>query len=160
MSDSWFDTALICVHGHMITSQLQTKPELAEKFCRTCGAGTISRCPECQTPIRGYRHVPRVISTARVPLPSYCHECGAPYPWTVENLKAAEELIGLSDLSQEDKDSLVEDLPALIADTPRTKVAVAKTAQFLKKAGAGIASGFRDILVDVASEAAKKSLGL
>lgn len=156
---AWYDTAQVCVNGHVITSTIRTSPERGAKYCSRCGAETITQCPYCHADIRGCYHVPRIVSAVRYDPPAFCHQCGKPYPWTESRLKAAEELIDLAeDVSVEEKRSLKSDLPALTCDTPRTSVAVTKMAQFLRKAGKEVFSAMRDILMDIASEAVKKAL--
>ncbi len=92
------------------------------------------------------------------PPPSYCHNCGKSYPWTDAKLRAAIELLEISPASASEKEELKADLPAIITDGPRSPVATAKWKQFLIGAGKEVASAFRDIFVDVASETAKKTL--
>lgn len=64
----------------------------------------------------------------------------------------------MADVTDAEKASMKEDLPALVSDTPRTKVAATKMKQFLGKAAKDVGAGLREVLVDVASEAAKKML--
>ena len=41
-----------------------------------------------------------------LPLPSFCPDCGEPYPWTEAKLKAAQELTDLNeDLSPEERET-------------------------------------------------------
>jgi predicted RNA-binding Zn-ribbon protein involved in translation (DUF1610 family) len=72
---------LVCEQGHMITSMLKSHPEDAVKRCPECGAQTISKCPKCNTDIKGYEHIPGVGHMGPRNPPSFCHECGTPYPW-------------------------------------------------------------------------------
>jgi len=76
----WYDTALICENGHVLTDSLRSSPQFATKYCEKCGAKTISKCPNCNTDIRGYYHIEGVFSTGHKKAPNYCHECGQPYP--------------------------------------------------------------------------------
>lgn len=154
-----YETALICLKGHVITSTIESSPESVTPFCTMCGSKTISSCPNCGARILGYHNIPGVIH-AFYDIPAYCHQCGKPYPWTEEKLKAAKELIDLAEIPNEEKQSIKDDLPELMVDTPRTAVAVTKVSIFLKKASREIAHALRDILIDIASETAKKSLGL
>jgi hypothetical protein len=73
-------------------------------------------------------------------------------------MNAARDLISLSDLDDADKEALTTDLPDLAQDTPRTKVAATRFKKLVAKLGGGVASAVRDIVVDVASEAAKKTI--
>ena len=92
-------------------------------------------------------------------MPWFCHNCGKPYPWTESRIQAAKELIELEDkFSDAEKIALAADLPDLIRDTPRTQVAATRFKKLAAKAAGGVASALRDIIVDVASEAAKKTI--
>nr|WP_290125603.1 DUF2321 domain-containing protein [Clostridium acetobutylicum] len=43
------------LNGHEITTVSNTSPETYGKFfVQTCGAATITNCPICNTPIRGF----------------------------------------------------------------------------------------------------------
>jgi hypothetical protein len=89
--------------------------------------------------------------------PSFCEDCGNPYPWTQARLGAAKELIELSDdIEASDKEILIADLADLARETPGTQVAATRFRKIAAKLGGSVASALRDIAVDVASEAAKK----
>ena len=159
MGKPWYDVMQVCRNGHLITDRASSSPQHREKYCHECGAETIAACPSCQTPIRGHYHVPGVIAVGWTkPVPSYCHECGKPYPWTEARLQAARELIDLADAPEAEKEALKADLPALTAETPRTQVAVARMSRFLRKAGNEVGAGLRSVLVEIATEAVKKVL--
>jgi len=90
-------------------------------------------------------------------LPSFCPECGKPYPWTEAKLKAAQELSDeIDNLSPEEREILKKSLDDIVRDTPQTPVAATRFKKLVAKAGKVAADGLRDILVDIASEAAKK----
>jgi len=91
--------------------------------------------------------------------PNYCLNCGSSFPWTARHLKAAAELVDMSNLSADQKTELKAELPELGQDTPRTKVAALKIGRFIKNAAPEIAIAMREILVNVATEAAKKQMG-
>ena len=78
---SWYDIMQVCVNGHQITSTLKSHPNDDKKHCPSCGAITISNCQKCDADIQGYYHTPGVAILAGTPIPEFCHECGAPYPW-------------------------------------------------------------------------------
>lgn len=156
MASGRYDVAQICLNGHIITTTATTKPERTQKYCDDCGAEAINGCPSCQAPIRGMYYGDVVYGPRKAP--GYCYECGRPYPWTEAHLRAAAELIDLSDVMDEQREALKKDLPDLTVDTPRTKVAVARMRQFLDRAGGHIASAMKDLLVEIASETAKKTL--
>ena len=157
MSDNWYDTAQICTNGHVITSSLVTSPEIGQKFCKKCGAPTIINCQVCNVSIRGFHHLKGVIYFPDYELPSFCHECGKPYPWTEVKVKAARDLSDeMNDLSNEEREILKKSLDDIIRDTPETTVAATRFKKIISKVGKPAAGAIRDILVDIASEAAKK----
>jgi len=103
-----------------------------------------------------------VISIGReYALPRFCYQCGKPYPWTDIKLKAAsdlaEELEGLSDA---ERDILKKSLKELVQDAPATEVAAIRVKKVLRKAGSAGIEIFKNVLVDVLSETAKKTLGM
>jgi len=95
----------------------------------------------------GYRYTP----------PSFCPDCGKPYPWTEAKLKAARELTDLLEgLSQEEREILKKSFGDIVRDTPQTKVAAAQFKRLAAKVGKIAAEQLRELVVDIASETAKK----
>ena len=162
MSDNWYDTAQICIEGHPINCMSVSSPEHNRKFCRKCGAKTITNCENCSAPIKGFYHDPwasRPGNLSWFTPRSFCDNCGKPYPWTEAKLKAAKELADeLDNLSLEEREILKKSLDDIMVmeDTPQTPVAATRFKKLVAKAGKVAADGFRDILVDVLSETAKK----
>ena len=141
LDEEWFDTALICLNGHVVNAASEWRPRYNCNFCPDCGALAISKCPGCQTPIPGQAHYfSRDDDTFGdgnkfVEPKPYCGGCGKPYPWTVSRAQAFVELAQLS-LSADDADEIEADLPDVMRDTPRTEVAVKKIFQRFNSAGA------------------------
>lgn len=159
MSDSYYDTAQICTNGHVVNKMASSYPEHNQEYCDQCGAPTIISCPSCNTPIRGYYHVPGVIGFFDYNRPAYCYNCGTPFPWTESSLKAAQELADeLETLNSEEKDNLKNTFPDLIKDTPKTTVAETRFKKLMKKAGTEAYDAMKSILADVVSETVKKTL--
>jgi hypothetical protein len=154
-----YDVAQICLNGHVITAEAASSHHEQQKFCDRCGEPTIKACQDCNAPIRGIDHDSRVTSPYLVP--HYCYNCGKPYPWTQAKLEAAKEFAEeLDGLSSKEKDVLKQSIEELARDTPKTKVAAVKVKKILAKARGAALSMLRDILVDIASETAKKAMGL
>jgi hypothetical protein len=148
------DRALVCRKGHLINDAMRSSPEYNTKFCEKCGAATISECPACRHPIQGLKLGGAV--RAHLPGPAaYCHDCGAPFPWTEASRRALSDLLAMSGASEAEQAALRDSLPALAADSPETPVAVAKWRKFLAGAGKQMASGLKDVLVAIATEAVK-----
>lgn len=159
LSRAYYETALICLNGHVINATADRHPARNQNFCSECGQSTISKCQKCETNIRGRYINPGVLSASKYFPPSYCHHCGSSYPWTEEKLKAAIELASLSDdITSDEKDELEKSINDLISEGPRTTVAATKFKRILSKLGSELASGIKDILIDVASETAKRIL--
>lgn len=159
MSESWYDTAQVCWHGHLINGEATSSPEMNIEFCERCGAETITTCPLCDTPIRGVYHLSGTLRLTPYSPPAYCAGCGIPYPWTESRMQAAQELIeGMERLSAEEKTLLKVSIRDLATDTPDAPLAVAVFKRLMTKAGKGAAESLREILVMVLGEAAKRAL--
>lgn len=160
---SGYKTSIICTNGHLITGS-SNGDNSNNKFCTKCGAPTITSCPKCSTPIRGKYNMDGVLDlTPYKYVPKYCHNCGNPYPWTKNALDSAKLLINEDEqLSDTEKENFSNSLPDLIVDTPtpKTNVAVVRFKKYISKVASATADGIKDIIVDIASETIKKSLGL
>lgn len=153
-----YNVAQICENGHVVIAWLDAAPESGRKFCETCGAQTIEACKNCDADIPGTLKDTVVLSYDR---PSFCGECGASYPWmqsAIDELKSLTELA--EGLKEEQRAQLRAAIDDLVVDTPRTKGAVAKVKLLAPKLGKEVWEAMRGILVDVATEAAKKEMGL
>ena len=156
-----YDTAQICLNGHVINDSIRTSPEFNKDYCDKCGSATITTCQECKSDIQGYyNHEGVFISLLEtMAAPSFCHKCGKPYPWTEAKLKAAHDLAQeLEDISEEEKKILSKSIDDIIKDTPLTTVATTRFKKILSKTGKSTVDAFRDLLIDIASETAKKML--
>ena len=79
----WYDVMQVCMTGHVITSKVMSSPEAMKKRCPKCGAKTITQCIKCNTEIQGCKHTRHIVRAELQTPPSFCHECGESYPWTV-----------------------------------------------------------------------------
>lgn len=154
-----YDTAQLCLNGHLITDRASLIQH-RQDFCDKCGAKTIMECQNCNSIIRGHYSVPGVISLGvTYERPNNCYHCGQPYPWTKQIIDDANELINLADnVSEAEQEKAKESFNDLLKETPRSEVALVQFKGFMQKAGSEISSAFRDITVDVLSEAIKKSI--
>ncbi|MFL6485360.1 MAG: DUF2321 domain-containing protein [Nitrososphaera sp.] len=55
-----YDVAQICENGHVANDSAKGKPEHNQKYCEICGKPTITKCPNCKTPIRGHPYSPHM----------------------------------------------------------------------------------------------------
>lgn len=156
-----YATAEVCLNGHPTTDNVQRSYERRSKHCGKCGAKTISVCQNCHADIRGdyVVHGVIVIGSEYTP-PSYCHECGTAFPWTAEAISAASQIVDDSDLSEDDSEALKTAIEELTKDTPKTPAAALRYRKLAAKAGSVFGEGLNKIIVSVATEAAKKLIGL
>ncbi len=155
-----YRVAQICLNGHTITASSDTYPQFKEAYCSKCGKPTITTCPNCNTSIRGYYEDEDGFGFGSdYSPPSFCYNCGKPFPWTEEKLASAIALLELSKKFSEDELQTVRsDLIELATDSPRTQVAAIRFKEVLGRVGASVGEGLRSILVDIASETAKKTI--
>ena len=133
--------------------------ELRKNFCPKCGEKTILSCQSCNARIKGDYYVEGVIGFSRFHVPSFCDNCGAPYPWTERSKTAAYNLIHFSDtLTLDEKHELNNSINDLLKDLPNSKLAELKFKKYAAKAGKEVANGLRDLLIDLVSETAKKAI--
>ena len=160
MKDNYYDTAQICLNGHTVNSNAISSPQLNQKHCAKCGEQTITKCPACNTAIRGYYTPAGSFELyGYYYKPAYCHNCGEAFPWTTSSLKAASELVDeLEALNPEEKQQLKDSFPDIVKDTPKTVVAGTRFKRLMEKAGAEAYDGMKSILINVVSEAVKKSV--
>jgi len=159
MRESWYDTAQICWNGHIVNPAATSYPAMNASFCALCGAVVLTACPYCRTPIRGEYHLSDVVPAGPFVRPNYCDSCGLPYPWTQDRIRAAEELADeLDALTDAERELLKGSIRELARDTPRTRLAVSRFRRLVDKVGPGALESFREILVDILSEAVKRAI--
>jgi hypothetical protein len=157
--DKQYESAQICLNGHVITSLSHSYPGALQNFCTKCGAETISQCRSCHLEIIGTSTSANLPSHFEYSAPAYCPHCGAAYPWTESRLKAAKELAEeLDGLKSEEKILLKQSIDGLVKDTPGTSLAATRFKKLAAKGGKAAAAGFKEILIDIISETAKKMI--
>ncbi|HEY9807909.1 MAG TPA: DUF2321 domain-containing protein [Halomicronema sp.] len=79
----WRDVMQVCLNGHVINGSYQKYPEYNKEFCDTCGAKTITTCPNCKNPIPGDMQDTGVVILGgyETPAPDFCQNCGEKLPW-------------------------------------------------------------------------------
>jgi len=175
---TYYDSARICKNGHLINQHIQLHPETNPDFCNECGQPTFTICLHCKNPIQGCRHTERervtsfnqLTNEARkrtdlfcqqefYKIPSYCNQCGQPFPWIEARLKAAKLLIEEDEqLDIAEKETLILNLPDIIVETPNTQLAVSRFKKITSKALTVTGEGLKNILIEICSEAIKTIL--
>ncbi|MDQ6809187.1 MAG: DUF2321 domain-containing protein [Verrucomicrobiota bacterium] len=160
MDDSFYDTAQVCLNGHLITCNYHLHPVHRQQCCQTCGESTTIRCTNCAAEIRGSYEVPGVAwMGAPSPPPNFCHNCGESYPWTKRRLEAAKELAEEFDnLDETEINKLKGALDDLVRETPKSEAAGLRFKKLMAKAGKESFGAMKKVLVDVVSETVKKSI--
>ncbi len=152
-----YDIARICLNGHIINSFVITRPHNNKTFCDKCGLVTVTNCLACKAEIRGGLCYGNAVSRLLITLPAFCPSCGKPYPWTEAKIQAAHELAQeLENISDDEKKILAHSIDEIAKETPKTTLAATRFKKMLSKTSRPVVDAFRDILVDVASETAKK----
>lgn len=155
MRNDDYDVAQICLNGHVINMRFRGNPKRNTKYCASCGRKTITSCQECKEEIRGdlITGFP-IASLGPDPAPSYCIDCGKPYPWTQDKIDAFRELVtASSSLSQDNKKVLSDGVEHVISDTPKTQLICARFVDIISKG-----SPLRSALLDIATGPAKEFL--
>lgn len=156
-----YRVAEVCPNGHVSTKVADQHPELRETFCSRCGESTMTQCPNCKATIRGDYDVDGIafLGPSYYEPPAHCHNCGSAFPWTDRKVASAVELVEVgADLTPEEIQQFRTDLTELTKDSPKTQVASLRFKKVMTKAGTAVATGVREIVVGVLSEAAKKAI--
>ena len=158
----YYDVAQICLNGHCITDSANRNQIFRKDFCTKCGAQTIMECPSCKQPIQGQYFEPGLVAAGfKCYVPKYCHACGKPYPWTTDAIDAMAELLSFEDnFSKDETQALINSLPDIISETPRTQLAITRFKKLLNSATSLTIDGVRQFAIDFGCELARKQLGI
>jgi hypothetical protein len=151
-----YDSAAVCRRGHTFTAHLEKGVDIPE-YCVTCGAAIITECPECDNRIRGSA---TNIQGGYSP-PDFCDHCGVPFPWITREgcLYQLQNLLDKTDLDPATRLKVREELEAL-SQTALSEEEERQHWQQVKTLAPALWDAGQKILVNVVSEAIKKSLGL
>ncbi|HWK65382.1 MAG TPA: DUF2321 domain-containing protein [Rhizobiaceae bacterium] len=153
-----YSNAQICNNGHLITSDIEDGS--GANFCSNCGAATVVRCAHCSAGIRGDADDDG-FTLSMGPVPAFCHYCGKPYEWTLRQVQAAKDLADeIEDMDEAEREKAKASFIDLASDTPQTAVAATRVKKLIAKAGPIIGNAIREIVVSIATDAAKKTIGL
>lgn len=165
MSES-YDVQQVCENGHQITDCYNISPEKRKKFCQECGAATITACPGCGEEIQGAqigvsqdytggRTGQKMSAKEHADVPSYCLNCGKPYPWTENKIVAAiQYFTEFGNLDEKEKETIEQDIKNVARDIPQTELAAMRIKRILEKCGRPC----YEIVMEFASRTAAKIL--
>lgn len=129
----------VCENGHTITGQYSITSQDQQKFCRKCGANTIIACPNCDEKIQGDRFERRRSRLELVEspdVPSYCPNCGKPFPWTQKRIQTAIQIFAeFGDLEEEEKKTIEQDVENIAKDVPEAELSARRIKRILKRCG-------------------------
>ncbi len=149
----YYHPAQICLNGHVINDSIDSHPELNENFCSKCGAKTITSCPACGAPLHGDFDCGSFLNLEPPSADAYCYNCGAPYPWTESALKSTALLLQEEELLTDAvKETLIHELPDIISETPKTKLAVLHIQKYLPTIGRFTADALKQFIIDFGCE--------
>jgi len=152
------DVAQICPNGHVANDSSLRYPQFNQEYCSKCGEKTIKMCSKCGKSIQGlFRFDGPVMSDVYVS-PSFCKHCGQEFPWTERKRQAAIDLFLDEIQEEEERKEFRESVEQISKDTPQAQVASTRIVRLLKKVKSASAKLIKDIVVEIASEAAKKGL--
>ncbi len=130
-----YDIQQVCENGHQITSGYNTRPEERKKFCQECGAPSLIACPACGADIQGAMikvgqsfldaraGCQRMTLESIASVPSYCPNCGEPYPWEQKKITTAIQIfVEFGDLNEEEKKTIEQDIKNIAKDAPEVEL--------------------------------------
>jgi hypothetical protein len=88
--------------------------------------------------------------------PSFCENCGHPYPWTESKLEAAQELADQLGLDIPERDLLQRSIEEIVRDTPKAPTEAFRFKALVEKAKPGAIEAFKLILGSVIRESVKQ----
>lgn len=155
--NSYYDSALICLSGHIINESTNEYSEKNSNYCALCGEITISKCDKCNAIIRGTLFIDKRPFESIETAPNFCYQCGNQFPWLVKNIEAALEIATQSSGNGNiNRIELKNDLLELAKDTPATSVTAFKISKIIKNLPENALKIFNNLLVEIISETAKK----
>jgi hypothetical protein len=133
-----YDVQQVCENGHQITYGYHQRPEERKEFCQLCGAPTIITCPSCGEAIRGgkFEYSQRKTLEGLAFVPSYCPNCGEPYPWTQKKIQIAIQIFAeFGDLDEQEKKTIEQDVENIAKDVPEAELSAMRIKRIWGKYG-------------------------
>ena len=134
------------------------RPQDQQRFCRKCGANTIIACPNCDEKIQGDRFERRGSRLELVEspdVPSYCPNCGQPFPWTKKKIQTAIQIFSeFGDLNAEEKKTIEQDVENIAKDVPEAELSARRIKRIWER---GKSVGY-EVIMEFASRTAANIL--
>ncbi len=157
MQEGTYDTMKVCRSGHVITDSCVDFPAHCKPYCPICGEPTIKECSSCYKSIPG--HLRGALSNEHDDPPSFCHECGMPFPWQISRVANAIDVLREQGVVEADLQEIYKLLPDITRPTPMTQSAALKLRRILSKAGKPAYDVSVRVIGDIAVASAKSYLG-
>jgi hypothetical protein len=136
----YYDIAQICMNGHLINGSFQKRPQNNKDYCPSCGEKTVTKCSSCNNNIEGvywkqdYLEGDHPMSSCA--LPSYCHKCGKPFPWTENKILTAIQIFSeFGNLDEDEKKTIENDIKNIARDIPQSELSAMRIKAIWKKYG-------------------------
>lgn len=162
-----YDIQQVCENGHQITGCYNIRPKRQKKFCQECGATTIIACPACDAKIQGDQIdvsqnwrggvgvLGEMYSVYPVDVPSYCSNCGKPYPWTESKIVTAIQIFAeFGNLDDAEKETIEQDIKNIAKDTPQAELSAMRIKRLWEK----YSPVARNLIMEFASKTAAEIL--
>ena len=154
-----YDIAQICLNGHIRNSGIRCHPEKSEEYCSECGAETITRCPSCESDIKGgsisEMWTGEAVSQGLFSPPNHCIHCGKAYPWTESKIATAIQiLMEFGNLGDEEKATIEKDINNIAKDIPEAEL----SARRLRRIWENCKNAGYEVIMEFASRTAAKIL--
>ncbi len=152
--------ASVCRNGHTVCEAIKTFPNRASDYCSICGESAITSCSSCGRLIDGYAfvHMEHISPEQHrngmkwVP-PKNCVGCGIPFPWTQSAIDCVSEILDeLVDLGHIHRQRLKSSILDLVAETPKTQLALMRLKNLLTQLTPEQGMPLRDAVLLVAHE--------
>lgn len=132
-----YDVQQVCKNGHQITGCYDISESERHKFCQKCGAPTINSCPICNNTIQGDRLGEDLTGWDSIEssvVPSYCSNCGKPYPWTENKIMTAIQIFAeFGNLDDKEKETIEQDIKNIAEDAPQAELSAMRIKRLWEK---------------------------
>jgi hypothetical protein len=157
-----FDTAQICINGHLISTATETRPQSKRDFCDKCGVETICICPNCKKPIKGdylgsdinekqnKTNIHGLLDSLGFSIPQFCDSCGTSFPWFQQKPELVYEFVeNIASLTFEQKTDFINSIVELIKETAKAPIAKIRLRNILSVLDKDISDNILELLKEI-----------